>query len=327
MRPRIPFLLISSLIVLLLLLVFRAGDLSSALASNLAATGPARLLVVTPTPSAAGMAGGAADGGGCLRYPALMHRLQAMSIGDAETRLQMLDKGGACLDPERRALLTPLKGELLHSLGRYTESCELLSSVGAKTSILAQSEDAYKAGNWEALSLYMGCIEKLRDQEGWVSPGLASEQYYRLGLHYDQTSHTDEALEAYTQAILWNPGVYSGPLVGKAHLLSQLGRRGEAVQLLQYALAHSAQRAQPLDNVNLFILVRELASLWEADGNFSSAYCANREGQRLVPALPAAMKPQALQANLEAQINRLPTASIPDAQACQKLIASWIPDR
>lgn len=261
----------------------------------------------------------AVAGGGCLAYLELDAQLRKLRRQDPARALRLLQETEICGGAGRRALLIPMEGELLTAVGRYSESCQVLSSINAKPMVLDQAEYAYQHGNWDALAFYVDCVEKLQTQPGRVSAWTLSEHYLRLGGHYQSVGQLDQALEAYTRSYELYPGVYARPIEAKAMILQQQNKQSEAIETLLSGLVRHP------DKVNAYVLMVDLAHAWKAEGKIEEAYCMYEGAQKFIPALPAGMDPEGAQAGLIAAINSLPQAQLPSINSCAKVLATYVP--
>lgn len=258
--------------------------------------------------------------GQCVHYLELLTSLREVSKQDPGHAYTLLQQAEICQGKQRRDLLRLLEADLLAAQGRHSESCTLLSVINAKPFVLEQVERSYQNQDWESQAFYLDCLQKLEAKPGYVSPWLVSDQYARLGRHYELTGQLDKSLAAFTRSADIYPGVYANPITGQARVLRQQGKLAEAIEALIEGL-----RRPGGDNVNNFVILSDLAYLWELDGKFTQAYCAYEGAVRLLPTLDISMDPQHLRLGLDAGLGRLPKDSVPNYSDCGKFVSIPIP--
>lgn len=258
--------------------------------------------------------------GQCVQYLQLLTSARGLAQQNPAQTYLLTEKAQLCQGAQRHTLLIPLESYLLTAQGRHSESCQVLSSINAKSMILDQVEQAYQRQDWEAQAFYLECLQNLEIKPGYISPWLVSDQYARLGHHYELTGQLDKSLAAYTRSADLYPGVYANPITGKARVLRQQGNLTGAIDALIDGLKRPGG-----DNVNNFVLLSDLAYLWELNGKPSNAYCTYEGALKLLPSIPAGMDPQHLRANLEAGVRRLPSEAFQNYRDCGKLVAIPLP--
>lgn len=256
------------------------------------------------------------ESGQCVHYLELLTYSRELDQQNPERAYNLLQRAKICQGNQRRSLLLLQEADLLSAQGRKSDTCQVLQSVNAKSLVLEQVERAYQHQDWEAHAFYLNCLQELEAQPGWVSPWLVSEQYARLGRHYELVGQLDNSLAAYIRSAGLYPGVYANPITGQARVLRQQGNLVGAIDALTDGLKRPGG-----DDVNSFVLLSDLGYLWELEGKPTNAYCTYERALKLLPHLPIEMEPQKLRANLQAGVDRIPQADVLIENECNQLMA------
>lgn len=256
--------------------------------------------------------------GSCLAYLEYLLIAQSRRNTDTASAIKSIEQAQMCLTIGRGQLLMPMKGELLAKLGQYTESCDVLSSVNQKSSLLILAESAQQRGDWPVVISFLSCIEHLRQNPGWIASNRVSDLYWNLGLQHEENGRIEDALTAYSRASDWYPYVLPAPVIRKARLLMQIGKQSEAKQVILDTLSKAVERT------TVFALLVEMGKIWDSEGKVPYAYCAYLEAESLIPSLPESYDRDNLLADLEARKNRLQTAQLSKEIDCDELLSTWL---
>ncbi len=208
----------------------------------------------------------------------------------------LIDSWAVYRFPEKRSLLYTFKSRLYWKEGNYKESCEMLRKAENHLEMQTLAQVAFDQGNWNALEIYLGCIGAPTGEYWSASPSQISVMFHNLGKHFEQAKSNQKALWAYINAIEWYPTVWSDPVLAAARVLTEAGRRDEAVNLV----------LQNFDNAELpwsiFNLGRQLGKYLEEEGDMTGAYCAYLAAQRAGEESPVHLVPDNLRREVQARL-------------------------
>ena len=237
-------------------------------------------------PGSKDVAGSAAElGNRCLSYPLEVVALRRLDL-TAARKLELINAWESCWPASRSSLAVNRRLEILRAENRYDEVCQELAQVHSSGRALIYAQQAIDAGDWPAGAAYLHCLDRIAEPGIWVSPGITSDLYRRLGGHLDEIGAVDEAIAAYDRSASWYPsGIWGSPYVRKAQLLWGQGKQSEALDWLIAGVPRSR------DVTGDFYLWQQLGEFMMAQGNAADALCAYRKASAVMDQVPGANLP------------------------------------